>query len=218
LAKPIGPEMKALFIMSIVVPVGLLASLRLTGMLREPVKVVIADPIHWRIERPSLGAGQSFSINQTVQNTYVDDHISVDINILIFHYFEDFLEIPYGDNDGVDFRVNSSISTMQGHVESVLVRCEILDSNAGVWVSTVEHLKVQNMNVTTTKYFGVDTAYVEAQILEPSSSLQTQVDWVFADEHTQDHRLKVTSEVSYSTDEEGRKVVVPVFLEVVLST
>lgn len=202
-----------------VLAVGFLAVLGLTEVFQEPISIITVDvdPVTWQIERPSLGPDQSFSINQTVQNAYADGQISVAFSIRVLHYFEDFSEIPYGQHrDGVDFQINSSINAMQGNVDTVLLKFLLLDSNAEVWVSTVEHLKVHNMTVTATKYFGTDTAYIEAQVLASPSSLKTQVDWVFSDDNSQDHSLRAMIEISYNSPEERQKLVVPIILEVVI--
>lgn len=136
------------------------------------------------------------------------------------HFLEDWSELPFEYRDGITFTVNVTATAAEGRVESVSLRCYVLDADASVEISTVEALEEYNVKVTRTRYLGTNSsaAYVEAQALGSPCGLCTDVEWIFDDENSEDHTLKATSEVLYYNGTNFHKIVVPIILQMPIWT
>ena len=218
---PTGRRWIALSLLAVVLPVSLLATLRLTGILPEPPtpEIKTAEAAGWHMYRPKLDPYHSLYLNQTIQNGYSNKEISTTMSIYIIHYFEDWSESPFEYRDGVSFQLNVTSDSLQGYIESILLKYYVLDLNASVAIGTREAVKEYDVEVTKMHCYGTypSAAYVEAQALGPSCGLFTQVWWIFDDENSEDHTLKATSEILYYNGTTYQKIVVPIVLEMKMS-
>lgn len=213
-------------LLSIMVPISLLVTFRLTGVLREPStpETITLDEVTWQMERPS---GHVY-VNERVENSYTSLEVSARIGVFIASYEENSRSIPfvYGSKgrDGVTFRPYVNLTFTQGFVESILIKFRLLEANASLFVHS-EHeditnppLKEYNTSVTEVKWYAenLGTAFIKAEALQSPCGLETQVYWIFNDENDQGRRLEVALEVIYFDETAHQKITVPIILAVLI--
>lgn len=210
-----GRELKALFVLSIVVPVGLFATLRLTGILQEPptLETITVEPVSWQMDRPSMTVG---FVDERIENALTTDEASVGIGVQIATYCDDTSEEPFNGGDGVTFRVHVNTTMEPGFVASFAVRFYSIDSNAFVFISQY-FLVNHNATVTLMKHIGTNTSepYILATVVDSPCYLSTQVYWVFYDQNLEGHQLRVAFEFTYQNTSVYKTLVLPILLEMV---
>jgi len=221
-------------LLSIVIPIGLLITFRLTGTLPEPQTPisVLAETISWQIDRPTM----SVEIKDTVKNLYKNENISMIFTIDISHYSEG--HSFYGGDDMVPFSVKVNCSVARGFVERVdlFLRDEsnktqvMLPYNSPVpfserlfnlsveeWAQCFsyvhppegfkEKLDITNPLKSYLKTVGVD---------QPSSvRLSNVFGWILRTPNNQSHQLEVTLELTHWDQTAYKKIVAPIILNIV---
>lgn len=210
-----GRELKALFALSIVVPVGLLATLRITGILQEPpaLETITAEPVSWEMDRPRKTVE---FVDERIENALSNDEASVGIGVQIHGYRDDTLSDPYEGRDGIRFSVYVNATLKPGFTSSFEIRFYPIDSEAFVDV-TPEFQVRHNVTVMRMKHIGTNTkeAYISATTTNSSSYLRVQPYWVFQDQNIKGHQLKVVLEFTYRNTSIYRKIMLPILLEMV---
>ena len=205
----------SLAILGILVPVGLLVTFRITGILQEPIAApenITVEAVSWQMDRPSKTL--EFS-SQRVENSYINNDVSVGIGVQIHAYRDDSLSLPFDGRDGVEFGVYVNATFEPGLAASFAVRFCPIDYNAVVFVSQ-QALVTDNITVTRMKQISTDAeAYILAKATSSSCYLSTQVYWVFKAQNIEDHQLKVVLEFTYRNISFYKKVVLPIVLEMV---
>ncbi len=203
--------MKALFILSIVVPVGLLTTFRLTGVLHEPPtpETVTKCEVTWEMERP-----QKFTdIKDTVENTYGTDAVSISASIGIHDYHENGLRDPYWGRDGIGFTIKVNATAFRGFIASIVIKFSLSEGNSTVYITQTF---ASYLNVTVTRVKGIGTSMgvtcIEAKVSGSPCSLRMPVEWVFNDQNIENHHLIVDAQVTYSNEETYRTIVLPIVL------
>lgn len=203
-----------MILLSIMVPISLLVTFRLTGVLREPptLETITIDEVRWQMERPT----KNTLIKEKVEKTYIDDAISIFATVSIHRYYENSLARPYNNRDGIAFRVDVNATAIQGFIASLVVKFFPLDVNATIY--TGAFLGGYNTTVTYVKSIGTntDTAYVEAKVSRSPCSLMVPAHWVFIDQTLENHQLRVNIEVTYSNETTHQTIVVPIVLKLLI--
>ena len=217
----------ALAVLLIAVPTGLLSAFRLMRAELEPVMV---EPVSWQMYRPKLDSGDSLIINETVKNGYSDNYTSMEISVHLYHYVEDWDEIPFGKHrDGVIFKVNVTATIAEGLNASFAVKFRTVDDYSVVYMSSqYQFLVTCNATVTETRlvsrewtsegWHNLGEAYVKAESTDSCCTLRDQIEWVFNDLNVEDHQLEVVLEFTYFNQTTSQKITVPIILDMPLST
>jgi hypothetical protein len=130
-------------ILSIVVPVSLLATFRITGILREPMtwETVSLDPVSWSLNRPS----NDTMILEWVNNSYNGTGVSITLGILVTRYFED--DLYFGDY--IQFELNVATNVTEGFIDSVVIRYQLNPTSSDMMFDddwfTLRNLKLQKI-------------------------------------------------------------------------
>lgn len=213
--KPNGPELKSLLILSIVVPVSLLVTLRLTGILQEPptLETITAESVSWRLDRPSMTVEL---VDERIENALNNDEASVGIGVQITSYRENSGSWPFDGRDGVTFRVHVNATMEPGFAASFAVGFRPINPNAFVFVRS-DALVSHNATVNRMKRIGTSTSepYILATVVDSPCYLSTQVHWVFYDQNLEEHQLRVTFEFTYRNTSMYKTLVLPILLEMV---
>jgi len=202
-------------LLSIILPISLLATFRIAGIIPEPPtpQTITVETVYWNISRPSKPA----RLEQNVQSTYTYTEITVETIVYIDCYEENFDEPPFNSHDGIALRAGVNVSVPNGHVEFMVIRFLPNDFNALAFLDTNEYaLKASNATITRRVWLGTEAseAYVIAQGSAASASLTTQLRWVFIDENLESHRLKLTFEAHIFNESTDEVVILPIFLNV----
>lgn len=224
----------SLTLLSIVIPVGLLITFRLTGTLPEPQTPisVLAEAISWSIDRPTLHV----EIQGTAKNLYENENISILFEVYISDYAEG--KGIYGGADSVDFYVKVNCSVARGFVERVdlFLRDEsnktqvMLPYNLPVpfserlfnlsveeWAHAFSYVYPpegfkEKLDITNSLKSYLKTVGVN----RPSSvSLSNGFDWILRTPNNQSHQMEITLELTYWDQTAYKKIVAPIILNIV---
>lgn len=205
---------KTALLLSVMVPMTLVATFRLTGILQEPLAVsetVTLDAVRWNMERPYFG----FVVGDRIQG-YSGSDISLDDEVVVYKFGT---EEPSPDLDTADLFVNVSAFLQSGFVVAVnitfLEDCENSQiqlfsmsdrpsfySVAGsVYVGHyADHLAGRGMKAFV-EYGGANQAR--------NISISNRVSWWLPRSGNETHMLDVGVEVTYYNGTAYKKIVQP---------
>jgi len=215
---------KALALLSIVLPIGSLAALRLTGVLEGPptVETITAEAVSWNMSRPT----RITTIDEWTKNVYANNIVSINLSVHVVGYREDWLVWPSdGDDDIVDLRIvaTANISQIsQGFIYSVVVNFSRTDTLADiVFQQSPWSMELRNLEIAKIRDLGASTreAYFETAALNQpkNTTLSIIAYWVFLDGNSADHWVTLNLETTYFNGTAYQKVMTPIKLGVVIS-
>jgi hypothetical protein len=221
LKKLNGREMKALWVLSILVPISLLTMFRFAGVLHEPPlpETITVNEATWIIERPS----SHVYVDERVENNFTSDVLSAKLSVFIGAYEENARYIPFEwgsvGRDGVIFRPYINLTFTQGSIESILISFHPSETTVALYVhSSVPPLREHNLTVTEIEPSewaeNHGDAFIKAEASRSPCGLDTQVYWVFDDENNQSHQLEVTLEIVYFNENASQEITIPIVLAV----
>jgi len=217
-----GKEIRVFFILSIVVPIGLLTALRLTGFVAGPLEPesFTVRTVEWIQERP-VGYVR---INDTVQNIYRDGNLSAAFNITVEDYGVSSL---FGGSDLVSLTVIGTASVPDGSVEMarVVFREDFEPSEVRFWFL---HFDSTLRNLSFSDYAATDLS--ESKLTDDTKAFVTFVGentpsnvyfrfmalWVLRSPSNQSHSLKVALELTYRAGQAYERVILPVKLDLLI--
>jgi hypothetical protein len=214
-----GTEMKTLFILSIVVPVSLLTTFKLTGILQEPPSVerIMLEPVALTLSRPNETTALN---NLSVQNAWTKEALSILIGVKIYSYREGpNTPEPYDGHDGLMFQTYVNASFSQEHIDSIKISLHPLDENAVLLVSEERwNLLANNATFTALQYLGANEteAYIKAKVSNSPVSISDSFYWVFLDE-SESHELQITVEATHINKTSTELVTISLTLKITSS-
>lgn len=223
---------KALLVMFVIVPVGLLTAFRLTGVSPEPViisKTITADTVYWNISRPTSSDFPSASVpcidvNKWVKNSYSDETISINFNISFVQYWENALGWPSDDDDDYFGSPYSLIiNASNGYIHSATIQISGIDEQAEFFIQPEQDATfAENLKICSIKEkYGTHTndAYVKAtRINQPVNAALTAWTWfVFLDQNTLNHEILATGEIVCFNGTAYQRIIVPIQLGVIVN-
>jgi len=228
----------AVTVLLAVVLIGLLGVPMLLGALtpmRVELEPIMVEPASWQMYRPKLDPPQdSLPINEMVRNDYLDNHTSIEISLQLYNYVENWLEIPFGKNkDGICFKVNVTAAVAQGFESFFVVRFRTVDAYSTIYIQRQfgnvhgQYLATYNASIIDLREVSKEwedgevnlgEAYVKAECTSIHSSLEGQIYWVFNDLNVENHQLEVILEFTYFNQTTSQKIVVPMVLNMDIST
>ena len=114
--------MKAFFILSIVVPVGLLATFRLTGVLPGSIPIsetITLDTITWSTPRPNNSIAQ-IVFDHKLGRQYSSTELTAGLYLIVSDYIENSSTISY-DTLRIVIAIDLNVTNPQGFVHSLSV-------------------------------------------------------------------------------------------------
>lgn len=212
---------KALALLSIVIPIGSLAALRLTGVLEGPptVETITVEAVSWNMSRPS----RITTIDEWTKNFYTDGKASVGLGVHIQEYIENMLDWPSdGDDDIVSLRIVATANLSQGFIYSVIINFSRTDTLADiVFQQTPSSMELQNLEIRKIRDLGASTreAYFETAALnQPKNATLSIIAYlIFLDANNADHWVTVNLETTYFNGTAYQKVIMPIKLGVLIS-
>ncbi len=208
LKKPGGRNLKAVALLSIVIPISLLISFRLTGILQGSTKIsetITLETIKWEFERPN----QTVTLNETLGSPYSSSEISTTMTVRIWKYdFDGFFS-----DDLVPIIISANLTTIMPNsfVKGVYVILQTDYQSPVRWLHT--DFRFENLSLIDVEDWGWQDikAYVGSKGVNrpedayfsgrPLYSLKTP--------NTQTHQLDVFFELTYYNGTTYKKVVQP---------
>lgn len=219
MTRPSNTVWASVALLSIIVPVGLLATFRLTGVIKEPPKpeTVTVEAVSWNMSRPT----GTLLIDMWVENFYKDLAASVNLRVHVAKYYENDPFYPAESNDYVKLWINADMNVTSGFVYSMIIGFSRTETDALLKIyEASDSRRLENLEETDTRLLGTDKreAHFDAYSFnQPKNSfLGITVAWVFLDRNNTEHEITVTLEATYYTGSAYQKVVIPMRLEALL--
>ena len=207
---------KVLTLLSIVVPVGLLASFRLTGILPSPEEPIIIaetttlDVTRWEFER----MGDFYRLEDTLEGFYEGDNFSVTLDMLVWAYGE---YGHYGGSDCLKLIVNVSASSTIGHVESLnlFFRDNLYNSRIHYYY-TNPYIITENLSRVYFKDWAREVYINFTGVNNPGSVyFWGPIDWIMYSPANQSHEMDAFFEATYFNGTVYKRVVQPFQLRLI---
>lgn len=219
-----GREMKALFVLSIVVPVSLLATLRLTGILQGPIAIaetIASEAVKLEFERPSFF---DVNIGKKLESLHTSDEASINVSLSVFDYNEAPNE--YG-SDFTEMNTNLTANISNGYIQNVYLafhenftssQVEFFEISSDPHhqlhkfdnLSIVGYAHTSNGSVKGNERLkGDEKAFIRlASINYPSSIyVRSPVRWILRSPNNQMHQMEMISEVTYFNGTVYKKII-----------
>jgi len=211
---------KAVFLLSFIVPISLLVTFRLTGLLHGPVAIAentVLDVIMWEAERPDTPS-QPLNI---MDGVYLDSLYEKEIKLAQWTLVADYdpSSMEYSGLPEVILNFNLTASTPKGFIHSINLTAE--EKNyAYAWVDYLQDLllgeEYRPRNLTITDFQDCHTGLNQSAFIHLTSvsypsevSFWISIRWLFYGPYNQTHVLDVTSEVIYYNGTVYKRVVQP---------
>ncbi|MEM2118495.1 MAG: PPC domain-containing protein [Candidatus Bathyarchaeia archaeon] len=217
-------KLVSLSLIAVIVPISLMVSLKLAGVIREPVNPIVtyAEPVYLRVERPVDMFDKSFY--GKCENVYTTEEQTINISVNFYRYEYEAEWAPYHYRSGMDFGVFLSGNIKQGFgVSTVIKYCRANDETRIAVISPGKGRDWDKIdggftNATLVKWLndGVDTyeEVIVARPTEQSYSIFMEAYWIFTNlKQLAPYSLELTVENTYFNGTTYRKVIVPVVLE-----
>lgn len=207
----------SLTLLSIVVPVTLLATFRLTGILQGPLKISeteILEPVKWEFERPN----QTVPIVDRLEASYSSDGLSAILGLTIAIYIENTTIILH-DDILMALVINSTTTSKNGFIDDVYVafsgdsqksKVELLETDFDFKnFSLIE--KVEGMTRRDEL-----KAFIRLAGVNHTSNAYGRVIavWELMSPNNQTHELEIIYEIIYYNGTAYKKIVQPFQLKI----
>jgi len=210
-------EMKALFVLSIVAPVSILASLRLTRVLQEPRTIsetITLEAVKWEFERPQ--PDQSIAIFDNLNVTYVGNGASVTFSLELRQYLNGSMSwIPPGDWVDMKIVINATVTNHHGFVNDVFIVFQN-DSqpSTAAWLRTF--FSFENLSLSDVKEERNPEAFTKGYVRLTGTSRPGQIHfstvahWFLLDASSdRAHQIVAVYELIYYNGTAYKKVIQP---------
>ncbi len=202
-----------MILLSVLVPITLLAAFRLTRVLPEPPtpETITVEAVSWNMSRPSFRT----NVNEEMSNSYSDNMTAISLVVHIWQYEEN--HPSRGDN--IEFAVTASANLSLGFIHSMVVRFSRTDDHAVLHVDPtpnfieLENLKLERIREPATNR-NEACFETKTQNQPQYASLGILIWWLFLDDNTTNHIVTITLETTISNETTYRKVVIPIELGV----
>ena len=217
---PTFPKWSSLALLSVIVPVSLLVTFRLTGVLPEPPtpETITVETVSWNMSRPA----DIVTIDEWVKNSYLDEIVSASLSVHVAGYRENWPILPSdGDDDIIDLGIVADVNVSDGFVRSLVVRFPKTDSHTTLYIERhPETIRLDNLKLERIRDPATERreAYLETTGLnQPKNcSLEILSFWVLQDRNNLNHWITVTFEATYYNGTTWKKIEIPIQLGVVV--
>lgn len=211
-----GRRIKVVLILSVVVPIGVLATLGLTGILQRPITIAettTLDVIVWKRERPYLPG--NIPGDYAFETNYFTDEIAFTEVLWAENYMSDW----FGGGPATFLAIyNSSVSVSHGFVKNVQFNfTEEYHASTAYFHSKMDlsNLRIDRIipNTNFHELTGNTKAFLSAVgVGEPKQVLlaNATAEYMFHSSYNYTHQIEITSEVVYFNGTVFKKIVQPV--------
>lgn len=218
--KFIDRDLKALTLLSIIIPVSLLVSFRFAGILPEPptgiAETLTLETVEWEFERPADDLG----IREKAASFYRSDKSSVNVSINFGHYQEKMSH--YGGDDVLDIIVSLVAHIESGFVNDIQIAFREYYERSQVRLPSpelypVDYKSMKNLTIENWGYCfdrwwllpNNTKAFIKANGVNTPSNVYFSVPfhWILRSQNNQSHQAEITSETSYYNGTVYKRVV-----------
>ncbi len=204
----------SLVLLSIIVPMSLLGTFRLTGILKEPTKVaetITLETIEWEFER----INQSADIFYVVEALHDDNGFAVNQRIHIWDYVNRPLAWS-GSTITMVVELNSNTTSQNGYIESVYVALYKDQLSTVDWVRPLSRFGNLSIVEQAVGYEWSTKADLRLTSVKHSRSVKfsAMVVWSLLTPNNQSHQMDVLYELIYYNGTAYKKITQPFQLKV----
>lgn len=208
-----------MFLFSIIAPVGLLMTLRLVGILQEPLTISetrILEAVKWELERPD----HMIDIGDVVKSSYDNDCVSIAHSIFV----DDYDDMGVYGSPYISLRINSTAILQTGFVNYVNVTfeedyesSEVNFFEAQVWPKFYSH--VENLSIIGYRHNllgrGLKAFMMLIGVNYPMSiHFDGIVHWILRSPQNKTHLIDITIELVYYDGTAYKRIVQPFQLKI----
>jgi len=209
-----GNNWKAVLLLSIVVPVGLLATFKLTGLLGEPATIaetITLEPVEWEFERP-----YSYVVfDKLLRVPYSNNYLSGTFDFIVIDYAES-VNVGFGDRVTLIIRLNLTGANSDVFIENVCFCFHEIYQGSRLYFQR-SNVDFQFINLSLAEivdgFNGENNlkAFISlAGLNHPNNVyLHWTTLWTLHSLNTQDHELSATYEVTYYNGTAYNKIIQP---------
>jgi hypothetical protein len=207
-----GQKRKAAILLSIIFPIGLLATFRFTGILPGLIipETYTVETIEWNMSR----SNKVTSLDKTLTNLYNDGILSATFKVGVGAYYEgDVWGLGFFEPDRVIIRFDVAANITAGFIHSFVIRFSQVDANASLDVyEDDDHIVLHSVMLGAIHQAWVsDSGYIEAYAVNNRNSCNLTMFsyWIFYDDNNIDHNIIFSLETIYYNGAAYRKAVMP---------
>ena len=207
---------KASLLLSIIIPMSLLATFRITGVLQGPIvvsEVETLETIMWETERPD----EVISLDNSVNSTY-EGEIKLFQEIFVGHYVD--VAGKYGGSDYIMLCINITASTLNGYMQNIrlTLRDQYEKAQLHIPEDKINPAKydnppskyIKNLTVTDYEHWAREVFADLAGINSPkTASFWISADWILQSSYNQTHVMEAIFETIYFNGTSYKKIVQP---------
>ena len=209
---PFPSKRVSLTLLSIIIPVSLLAAFRVTGVLPGPPnrETLAVEAVSWNMSR----LYDYKRLDELVNNSYTTSVVSINLTVHVVNYYEND-PVEFG-LDNVDSMVLINMSVREGFVESLFVNFTELDNHAALDIhQDMDNIDLVNLEVAEivdwNGAFGRNTYFKAMSINQPANAyLRFPFGWIFRDHNNANHQLTTTLEATLFNGTTYQKIKIPI--------
>ncbi|MEM2117756.1 MAG: hypothetical protein QW386_01900 [Candidatus Bathyarchaeia archaeon] len=223
---------KTIFLLSITVPVSLLAAFKLTGLMREPqtkIETIKWKPVEWEFEKPFRSTDWPlwfYSPNETcAKNQYVDNFASIVFTVVPWKY--SFRWYPDKDSPVLSMSLKLTVDVDDGFVEGARIvfsedyNLSEVDLFASYLFSPSYFYEWKNLILKNWGDYhkslleGNQKAIIEfAGEKQPRKAMLNAewINWILQAPENMSQQLEVKAEVTYFNGNSHVKVIIPILI------
>lgn len=204
---------KAVLILSLVVPIGLVVSFRAANVTHGPLAIsetVILDPIRWQHEM----LDSKINLMETIEGHYSSD-IVVNQSILVAVF--EAQNPRYDGWDDVQLSLNCAASVDEGFVESVHLSLKDDYEYGRMHLGWPDLIKTENLSMTNYRALAQEVFADLQGVGQPRNASFNSLwaDWAFYSPYNQTHEAEAYFEITYYNGTAYKEVVQPFLLRLV---
>ncbi len=215
LAKLNLTRVKVFFVLSMIVPLGLLAGFKFAGVLPEPPTLVTVntEPTSWEIDRPKM----AIMVDDLVEKTFTNEEVSLKMGLHSLYWTEDHFDLMYLGRDGLEMTAFADADMKPGFQASLYIRFCPAGNDSFVCVREDEICQTRK-NITVTRVKSIGTSQSEASVQVKATNrtmyFSNMAHWIFQNDNPEDHQLKIVFEFTYLNASIYKKVAIPMMLTI----
>lgn len=207
--------MKALLVLSIVLPVGLLATLRMTGVLSDSVQIsetITLKAVRWEFQRPASAEFKVVEINRELVAACTNASLKISLSLSLYEYVH---SVSGDDYLLMGLAGNATLAGPNGFLKGVDVAFgKDLRPSTIDWQET--HLDLKNLFLESssdglTNGETYSKAFLQLTGVNHPNEVyfSGKVAWFLLTQATENHEIELTCEITYSDGSAHRKLTQP---------
>jgi hypothetical protein len=213
MASPSSRKLLSLAALAIIIPISLLTTFKLTGIIPEPptiTETTETETVTLEFDRPFKGVKAP-----GLKNGYCDESVLVNVSTPPFiDYYDQLASPPSNGRNILLTSVWINASAFHGFVYSVEFSCNVDNVS---WVTDGSEYYINVYNATVAEHDAtVNRLYYKFRVSTSPTAIRIPLNWIYLDgDGSVDHQLSLSVCTVYYNGTAYREVIVPLIIRVV---